>query len=521
MRAKTRLQFLGGVAGVNLTGSCYLLEIEQGKRRTKILIDIGLVQCGFRDSLEKNQAILQEIDPKKIDFIILTHSHIDHVGRLPLLAKYGFAGRIICTEGTRYLIRAMLDDSAKIQMNEAGYNNARALKDSHSQKNKGCSRDLLTRGNFDRIKRKNKKQNGKAHHQPLYGMEDVETVDGLIKNGGFEYYEWIRLTHGISLKFYPSGHVMGGGIVVIKLESEPKDIQICFSGDLGRNDGVILPPPELVDEEIDYLILESTYGGKRHPDQKEEVKKMLDLVKRAAKNDRKIIIPSFALERVQEMIYRLSCYMQEGEIPVVPIFLDSPLAAKITSAFSKGWRQGMFVDQERLAFNPFDPEENPYFQIVSGVEESNALIAKAGKHIIIAGSGMCDAGRIRGYLRANLSKASTIVALVGYMVEGSLGRKLKDGLPSVRMNDEEIIVQAEIISFESFSAHADGAFLAAYAQSVIMNNNTDGNRKIFLVHGEGESALNLKADIENSLPENLSKKVKIMIPKINQKEEII
>jgi len=314
---------------------------------------------------------------------------------------------------------------------------------------------------------------------------------------------------------------MGGGIAVIRLESEPKDIQMCFSGDLGRNDGVILPPPELADEEIDYLILESTYGGKRHPDQSEEVKKMLNLVRKAAKNNQKIIIPSFALERVQEMIYRLSCYMKEGKIPVVPIFLDSPLAAKITSAFSEGWRQGMFVDQEKLDFNPFDPEENPYFQIISGVEESDALIAKTGKHIIIAGSGMCDAGRIRGYLRANLSKASTIVALVGYMVEGSLGRKLKDRLSSVRMNDEEIIVRAEVVSFESFSAHADGDFLATYARSVLMNNKTGGNRKVFLVHGEGESALSLKSDIEDGLPEDLSKKVKIMIPKINQKEEIV
>lgn len=522
MRAKVRIRFLGGVAddpNNNLTGSCSLLQVEQGKKRTSILIDSGLIQCGFNDSLEKNQAILKQLKPDSLDYIILTHAHIDHIGRLPLFVRHGFQGRIICTEGSRSLLNVMLEDSAKIQMLEAGYLSAKALKELDNHSGKNGTRDRLTRGNFDRIQRKTKNQKVKARCLPLYTQKDVEATDELIKNGGYEYYNWLKLAHGISIKFYPSGHVMGGAIVVFRIDSKPKDIYLCFSGDLGRRDGIILPPPEVVDEEIDHLILESTYGGKSHPPRDEEINKILNLIKKAAKNKQRVIIPSFALERSQEIIYLLSYYMEQGEIPRVPIYLDSPLASRITSVFANGWDQGMFSDQNRLGFNPFNPFKNPYFGIITGQEESDALIAQPGSYIVIAGSGMCDAGRVRGHLRANLDKTDTIVCLVGYMAENSLGRRLKDGAPTVKMNSQEIIVKAEIVSFDSFSAHADGLFLADYAQAVLAKN-PDVYKQIFLVHGEKNSAYDLKTYLEENLPKRLKEKTRINVPKINQEETL-
>jgi len=511
-----QIKFLGGIAGSNLTGSCSLLTIKQGKRTLKVLFDAGLVQGGFRDSLEKNQEILNHIRPRDIDYVVLSHAHIDHIGRLPLLAKTGFTGRVICTDGTKSLLMTMLEDSAKIQMSEAGYLSSRLQKENFRSQNKDNSR--LKLGNRDRLKRKRKIKKNVC--QPLYTNRDVNTVEGLIKNGGYEYGVWIRLSHGVSLKFYPSGHVMGGGIVVFRIDGRPKPTYLCYSGDLGREDGIILPPPELVKEPLNHLVLESTYGGRTHPARDEEIAKLLDLIRRAAKRRERVIIPSFALERSQEVIYLLSYYMNRGDIPTIPIYLDSPLGRRITSVFSDGWEKGMFSDQDRLGFNPFNPDNNRYFKIVTSQPESDDLIATRGPYVVIAGSGMCDAGRVRGHLRANLSKSDTVVCLIGYMAENSLGRRLKDGHYSVRMNKEEIKVNAEIISFDSFSAHADGQFLASYAKRVLGRNRTE-RKQVFLVHGDLRSAEDLREDLYDIFSTNQKKKINVIIPKLNETQTII
>ncbi|MFZ4648412.1 MAG: MBL fold metallo-hydrolase [Patescibacteria group bacterium] len=503
---KARIQFLGGVAG-DLTGSCYYLTVSEGKKCIRILFDSGLIQCSFNDSLDKNQEILNHLNLAEIDYIVLTHSHIDHIGRLPLFVKNGFKGRIICTIGTKSLLGVMLEDSAKIQMAEASYLNAKAAKDKNPvNSRKGNTRNCLTRGNYDRVKRKGAEQKCKKC-LPLYTTADAEEAQKLVKNGGYEYHQWTRLAHNLHLKFYPSGHVMGGAIAVVKIDNKPKAMYMCFSGDLGRRDGIILPPPEIVTEAIDYLVIESTYGGQTHPERDQEIEKLLNLIKLSHEKNKRIIIPSFALERSQEIIYLLSYYMAEGIIPKIPIYLDSPLGAKITEIFSAGWTQGMFSDQAKLKFNPFCPEENPYFNLVVTPKESEALIAKSGNYIVIAGSGMCDAGRVRGHLRSNLAKSDTMVFLVGYMAERSLGRRLKDG-KTIKMNGQEIKVQAEILIFDSFSAHADGKFLVDYAKEVSTSNIF---KRIFIVHGEGEGAKKLKIDLENIFSKSTTK---INIPKI-------
>ena len=517
MDTQISVQPLGGVAGYS-TGSCIFLAIRQGRRKTNILLDLGLIQGNSKDSAERNREILSWLTPGYVDAVVLTHSHVDHIGRLPLLVKNGFnkQGRIFCTEATSRLLRVMLEDSAKIQISETSRLKAKMAREKKENSwIRKIGRDKMSLGNYDRKRRKGKYLKAKAVVcEPLYTMEDVEKTCGLVKNDGFEYREWIRLDNGVNLKFYPSGHVLGGAICAIRVKTKTGDVHLGFSGDLGREDGIILPPPELPDELIDRWFTESTYGGKIHPPRKEEIERLLGLIKEAMRAKKKIIIPSFALERAQEIIYLFLLYMQNGTIPPIPIYLDSPMAAKITDVFAASWREGMFSDQANLNFNPFDPKENPFFRIITDPVASAKLVKTPGPYIVIAGSGMCDAGRVREHLRFGLGNRKTIVCLVGYMAENSLGRKLKNGLPIVRMNGEDIVVKAQIVSFDSFSAHADGRFLSSSAKS-IMAKNSDERAKIFIVHGEEEGAAALKMELMKILPgKNWLKK--IIIPKLGE-----
>ncbi|MFA5184415.1 MAG: MBL fold metallo-hydrolase [Patescibacteria group bacterium] len=518
MDTNISVQFLGGVAGNNLTGSCTLLIIKRRKRTTRILVDIGMIQCGFKEFFADNYDILNHLKPENIDAVILTHPHIDHVGRLPLLVKTGFTkSRILCTEATADLLRVMLEDSAKIQSIESTRLKERSRKEKRSRSgNSGLGRERLTLGNYDRVRRKGKQA---AHRpdEPLYTLTEVEAAGRLVKNGGCPYQTWIKIDKGIDLKLYPSGHVLGGAICVIRIETKNNLIHLGFSGDLGPRNGIILPPPALVEEALDYWVSESTYGGKTHPPREEEISRLLDLVRRAIDKKQKIIIPSFALERTQEIVYLLSYYMQDKTIPLIPIYLDSPMAAKITSVFAKNWHQQMFLGQEALRFNPFDTQENIFFKTIGDKASSLALLKEPAPHIIIAGSGMCDAGRIRDHLRTGLSQKNTIICLVGYMATNSLGRKLKDRLPIVKMNGDEIVVKAEIVDFDSFSAHADSPFLVDYTKTIAARGKL---KKIFLNHGEEMSSASLKMELINALADGNGYWLKnIQIPKLG--EELI
>lgn len=521
MNTTVSIQFLGGVAdNLNLTGSSILLTIRQKKRTKRILIDAGLIQADIKSFMERNLAILDIIKPEMLDAIILTHGHTDHIGRLPLLVKHGFEkkSRIFCTEPTAQILEVMLEDSAKIQEEMAITLNKKAKKTNEKPKLNG-SKDRLTRGNYDRQRRKQKQQQ-KTSIDPLFTMEDVEKSSNLVKNGGYEYYKWIKVFMHISLKFYPSGHVLGGAICVLRIEGPEKNMYFGFSGDLGRSDGVILPPPDVVDEPIDYWFLESTYGDKVHPEREFEIQILKNTIKEAVKEKRKIIIPSFALERAQELIYLISSFMQKGEIPEIDMYLDSPMATKLTNIFAKNWHTGMFQGQSELSFNPFDIHENEYLKVISDHKDSQTFIqTQPGPYIVIAGSGMCDAGRVREHLRSGLGSPNTTVCIVGYMAENSLGRKLKDKWPVVKMNGDEIIVKAKIISFDSFSAHADQLFLTSYTCQLFENNpqeSEDFQQTIFINHGEVDGANALKKSLmENLLPKhNLYDR--IIIPQLNE-----
>jgi len=484
------------------------------------LIDSGLIQCGHKEFFAKNREILKELKPGQLDGIIITHAHTDHTGRLPLMVKNGFGdtSRIICTEATAKIIGVMLADSAKIQA-ELCQSNKKILAKSTASTVRKVSRDQMALGKRDKMNKKKCNAKVATVEEPLYNMEDVEKTVSLIKNGGFPYQEWIKLfNHGVSLKFYQSGHVLGGAICVIKIKTRIGEINLGFSGDLGRSDGIILPPPAMVDETIDYWFTESTYGGKVHPSRDEEIKRLLTIVKNAVAKKQKIIIPSFALERAQEIIYLLSYYMQIGEIPYIPVYLDAPMASRITNIFADSWDEGMFAGQERLKFNPFSRDDNKFFKIVDSPIDSAALVRTSGPYIVIAGSGMCDAGRVRDHLRAGLGNPEVTVCLVGYMAKNSLGRKLKDGLPLVNMNKKEIIIKARIECFDSFSAHADSFFLVSYAQD-IMAKNTHENKQIFIIHGEEKSSGDLKIELLEHLADKKYWLKNIKIPVLN--EEVV
>ncbi len=518
---KIKITFLGGVASSNLTGSSYVVSIRTGKKILKIMIDIGLVQGRHSDLLPDNLGILDHLQkhnlaPSTLDYIILTHSHIDHVGRLPLMEKNGFKGSIICTVATKRLLPAMLEDSAKVQAIENGHHKPH-------KKEKIQNARPLTRGKYDRVK--NHSRGGPKTENVLYTPAEAISSTSRVKNGGYNYFEWIRLSHNVEAKLYPSGHVMGGAIIVLRIKDDKKSFHLCFSGDLGRRDGIILPPPAKIAEPIDAMVMESTYGGKQHPDRNAEIAKLKEIILKAAKERRRLIIPSFSFERSQEIFYLLCKMIQDGEIEPLEIYLDSPLGEKITKEFAKGWEEGMFADQADLNINPFDPEENKNLKVVGSREESCALTQKEDvTHVIVAGSGMCDAGRVRNHLRANLPNHRTTVCLVGYMADDTLGRTLKDRRHddpfSVRMNGEEVAVKADIVCFDSFSAHADSSFLSEYARQTLAKDQK-APKQLFLVHGTFAGARDLKEEIEAALNSRRRKKTAITIPRINEVVTII
>ena len=504
-------KFLGGTAdGFNPTGSCILLTVEIKKRKSNILVDCGMFQTSFKETNEKNFKIFQRlypIKPEQIDAIVLTHVHIDHSGLIPLLVKHGFKGRIYCTEPSANLLPTMLLDSAKVQRSEIGYR----VDKRKEQPKMICDSSRKWGGNHDKKKKKCKDLRSKDPLcEPLYDAQDVEHACSLIKNNGYPYEEWIKIDKGIELKFYQSGHVLGGAICVLKIAKCEGFMHLGFSGDLGRFHGVILPPPIRIKEPIDYWFSESTYGGRIHPPREEEIAKLVTIVQRAVAENRKIIIPAFALERTPEIIFILTMLMVEKIIPRIKIFIDSPMAAKLLKIYADAWlTTGLFVGKEKLRFNPFDPAQNRQLIPIESPEASAELTRAPGPNGVISSSGMCNAGRVRNHLRAGLGNPNTTVCLVGYMARGTLGRLLQEGYGLVKMNKEDIIVRAEIQNFASFSGHADSPTLVAYTKSI----KTSNLKKIFLVHGEYKGSTDLKLELMKALP---MAEENILIPRIGE-----
>lgn len=432
-----KINFMG--AAHMVSGSNVLIEVGS----LKFLLDCGLFQ-GSKEEEKLNYDF--SYDPKSIDFMILSHAHIDHSGRIPKLVKEGFRGPVYSTHATKDLADIMMKDSAKIQEQDTIWENRK------------------------------RERSGLDYIEPLYKVEDAENASKLFIGC---HYETIIKHENISFRFKDAGHILGSSIVEIWISEGEKTSKIVFSGDLGVKGHHIIRDPEFIDG-CDYLILESTYGNTIHESYGDSLDKMVSLILDTTKKGGNVVIPTFAVGRTQEIVYELNKYFENTKGIKPPIYVDSPLAYKATGVFMKN--SEVFNDEAKNLIsagdNIFEFENLCY---TKSVEESKALNADKMPKVIISSSGMATAGRVRHHLKHNLWNSKNTVIFVGYQAEGTLGRLLIDGVEKVKILGEEIAVKANINKLQGFSAHADSALLYEF-----VNMMEKKPKKIFLVHGESQ-----------------------------------
>lgn len=440
-----KIQFCG--ASVGVTGSCHLITTETHK----ILLDCGQFQGGkAQDALNYEEF---PFDPAEIDLVILSHAHIDHCGRIPLLVKRGFKGDIYCTDATADLLDVMLRDSGYIHEKEAEWKN-----------------------------RKNERA-GRAMVEPLYTYNDA--ADSLKFVKPVLYDQLVELNDQMKMVFNDAGHILGSAITELWITEDDNVSKLVFSGDLGVMERPILRNPTII-KKADYVIMETTYGNRLHPKNSMDVKKLMDIIRKTAKRGGTTVIPSFAVGRTQELIYELNrVYDSDSEyhkdFENIMVYVDSPMATTATEVFKKNAQ--VFDDETKEYImkgdNPLD-FKNLKFTRTS--EESIWLNTDNEPKVVISASGMCEAGRIRHHLKHNLWNSRSSIIFVGYQAEGTLGKLLVDGAKEVTLFGEKIQVNAEIYNLEGFSGHADRDGLLAWLK---------GFRKepkhIFLVHGEQQA----------------------------------
>lgn len=458
-----KLHFHGATRVV--TGSCYMLETDQAR----LLIDCGMFQ-GSKTEKELNYRAFP-FDTRKIDAMLLTHAHIDHAGLVPKLVKAGFANKIYATHATCDLCAVMLPDSGFIQETEVRQLNER-----------------------------NRKR-GIPEVEPIYTAEDARNALGHFE--GIAYKMWITPVPGIRARYWNAGHLLGSASIEVEVERQgQKPLRILFSGDIGPDHKLFEPDPE-APADFDYVVCESTYGGKDRFERSEDKRREIlgGELRAAASRQGAVLIPSFAVERTQEVLVDLIALMDKGVIPHAPIFIDSPLALKATEIFShhaKSLRNGDALVRAL---------ESPYVKTTESVEESKAIARFSGFHIIVAASGMCEAGRIRHHLKNNLFKPNATVLLVGFQAAGTLGRLLEDGAQSVKIHGEEIKVRAAIRRFEDYSGHADGPELLQW-----LRERQPVARMVFLTHGEEQGQI---AMVDNMVAGSIMAAEKIERPSLD------
>lgn len=428
-------------AAQSVTGSNYLIENSQGR---KILVDCGLFQGGKQ--MERRNWEDWGYDPAEIKTLILTHAHIDHSGRIPKLVKDGFSGSIITSPPTAELCQIMLLDSAHVQEMDAEWQT-----------------------------RKNRRQ-GKEDVEPLYTMDDAET--SLRYFSPVERDRIMEVEPGIKIRLRNAGHVLGSSIVELWMDDEGHETKIVFSGDLGKQNQLIVKDPyEVID--ADYLFVESTYGNRLHRTFEDSKAELLEAIRYASSNNEKVIIPAFALERTQEILYLLGEFSRAGLLPSIPIYLDSPLAIKATEIFRKNKK---YYDDEARAIveQGFDPFDMPNLHFTVSTKESMAINEKEGAAIIISANGMCTAGRIKHHLKHNLWRPGASIIIVGFQAQGTTGRQIVDGAKSVKIFKENVAVRAKVYTIGGFSAHADRDDLLGW-----VSHFTEKSRpRVFVIHGE-------------------------------------
>ena len=452
-----KIQFCGASTGV--TGSCHLITTE----KHKILLDCGQFQGGkAQDALNYEEF---PFDPAEIDFVILSHAHIDHCGRIPLLVKRGFKGDIYCTDATADLLDVMLKDSGYIHEKEAEWKN-----------------------------RKNERA-GRAMVEPLYTYNDA--VDSLKFVKPVLYDQLVELNEQMKMVFNDAGHILGSAITELWITEDDNVSKLVFSGDLGVMDRPILRNPTII-KKADYVIMETTYGNRLHPKNSMDVKKLMDIIRKTAKRGGTTVIPSFAVGRTQELIYELNrVYDSDSEyhkdFENIMVYVDSPMATTATEVFKKNAQ--VFDDETKEYImkgdNPLD-FKNLKFTRTS--EESMWLNTDNEPKVIISASGMCEAGRIRHHLKHNLWNSKSSIIFVGYQAEGTLGKLLVEGAKEVTLFGEKIQVNAEIYNLEGFSGHADRDGLLAWLKGFQKEP-----KHIFLVHGEQQAKEDFAETIRKEL----------------------
>lgn len=434
-----QLQFYGAAGEV--TGSCHIVRIGD----YQVLLDCGLIQGGRH--AEKRNAEPFPFDPKHIDAVVLSHAHIDHCGRLPLLVKRGFRGPIITQNASRDLVRILLKDSAYLQEMDAERQNRRLQR---------AGRPLI---------------------EPLYGQQDAERACKQLQ--GHRYQQAVAVVPGVTATFHDAGHILGSASVELSLQHEGQSKTIVFSGDLGQYDTPILKDPATLTR-ADLVLMESTYGSRTHRDRQQTVQELGDVINTARRRGGNILIPAFAVGRSQEVLYHLASHFDAWGLDQWQIFLDSPMAIEASEIY---WKYPNLYDREALELaRDVDMPPLPNLHLSRTREQSMALNRIRSGAIILAGSGMCTGGRILHHLKHNLWRQDCHVVMVGYQAQGSLGRRLVDGQPSVRIHGETIRVQAAIHTIGGLSAHGDRDDLARWYSSFA------DRPPVYLVHGDEASA---------------------------------
>ncbi len=437
------IEFSG--AAREVTGSCHILHVA-GRR---ILLDCGLFQGRRLESREKNERL--PVSPEQVDAVLLSHAHIDHAGRLPLLVGKGYRGSIWTTSATRDLCAVMLADSANIQARDVEH---------------------LAR-------------HGRPYVEPLYSLADaMQAVDQMI---GVPYDRWLDIVPGVRALFTDAGHILGSASIVIEAKEGSHTHRVIFSGDIGRDEQPIIRDPAPPSGGADTVLLESTYGNRDHESVAGARAHLARVVRETAKRGGRILVPAFALGRTQELVYDLHVLWRDGEIPEIPIFIDSPLALDATTVFKL--HANIFDRSELLIQSTSDPFSFPLVRFTRSVDESKQLNTRHGPVVIIAASGMAESGRILHHLRHGASDPRNTVLIVGFAAEHTLGRRIVERRPVLRIFGDEVPLAAQVEILNGYSAHGDRTELRAWLEAVRAGGVKARReiQRVHLVHGEPTS----------------------------------
>jgi metallo-beta-lactamase family protein len=443
-----KIRFLGATHQV--TGSSYLLEVGD----LKILIDCGMYQ---ESELTHRNWENFPVSPNQISHLLVTHVHQDHIGLIPKLVKDGFAGDILMTPASKDLFPIVILDSAHIQEEDAAFKN----------------------------RHKDARDDDESHPEtPLYTVQDAERCLPLIKT--LPYGEYLQLNESVKACFHDAGHILGSAMIEVVVQDEKGSRNIVFSGDIGQWDKPILPNPSVFDH-ADYVVMECTYGDRDHVAAKDVDNRLSEVVNETVKMGGNILIPTFAIERAQELLYHFSLLARDGRIPYIVTFLDSPMAVEVTKVFEQSKK---YFDEEtqRLFKDSQSPFDFPGLKLVESVEGSKAINLIKGSAVILSGSGMVTGGRIRHHLIREISRPESALLFVGYQAAGTLGRRILDGVSPVQIFGQSYPVRIRLESLEGLSAHAGMSDLHRW-----LNNFKSPPKRIFLTHGEEASISSIQS----------------------------